>query len=163
MRQTIGMLWCLMSSLTLAAQTAENLAVMKPINNVFEGMKQSDSSIVHKAFTKKVTMATIAMDKEGKPGIRLESTLDGFLTAVGTPHPEVWSEMIWDQKIEIDGNLAQVWTPYAFYVGKKFSHCGVDAFQLFKGTDGVWKIFHLADTRQKEGCNIPKEISEQFK
>ncbi len=71
--------------------------------------------------------------------------------------------MIWDPKIEIDGNLAQAWTQYAFYVGKKFSHCGVDAFQLFKGTDGTWKIFQLADTRQKEGCKIPKEISEQFK
>ena len=71
--------------------------------------------------------------------------------------------MIWDTKIQIDGNMAQAWAPYAFYVGKKFSHCGVDAFQLFKSTDGVWRIFHLADTRQKDGCNVPKKISEQFK
>ena len=163
MRQILGMLGCMVSSFTLAAQTAENVAVMKPINKLFEGMKQGDSSLVHEAFTKMVTMATIAIDKDGKSSIRHESTLDGFLEAVGTPHPEVWSEMIWDPKIEIDGNMAQAWTPYAFYVGKKFSHCGVDAFQLFKGSDGNWKIFHLADTRQKEGCNVPAKISEQFK
>jgi hypothetical protein len=166
MRQAFLILNFLVASLSLIAQTTrdtENVAVMLPINDLFKGMKEGDSSIVRQAFAKKLTMATISMDKDGKPGIRLESTLDGFLKAVGTPHPEVWSEMIWDPKIEIDGNLAQVWTPYAFYAGKKFSHCGVDAFQLFKGVDGTWKIFHLADTRQKEGCNIPKEISEQFK
>lgn len=164
MRQTLLILGFLVVTLSLLAQTSsEKTAVMIPINNLFAGMKQGDSSLVHNSFTKKVSMATISSDKDGKPGIRHESTLDGFLRAVGTPHPEVWSEMIWDPKIEIDGNLAQAWTPYAFYVGKKFSHCGVDAFQLFKGEDGTWKIFHLADTRQKEGCKIPAEISEQFK
>jgi hypothetical protein len=163
MRQTLGILWCVISSFTLAAQTPENVAVMKPIDKLFKGMKQGDSSLVREAFTKAVTMTTIAIDKDGKPSIKHESSLDGFLKAVGTPHSEVWSEMIWDTKIEIDGNMAQAWTPYAFYIGNKFSHCGVDAFQLFKGTDGAWKIFHLADTRQKEGCHIPGKISEQFK
>jgi len=56
-----------------------------------------------------------------------------------------------------------VWASYAFYLGKKFNHCGVDAFHLVKSEDGEWKIFHLADTGQKEGCNIPKKIGNQFK
>lgn len=164
MRQALLILGFLVCTLSLVAQTSSEKAdVMIPINNLFRGMKQGDSSIVQNAFSMKVTMATISTNKDGTPSIRHEATLDGFLRAVGTPHPDVWSEMIWDPKIEIDGNLAQAWTPYAFYVGKKFSHCGVDAFQLFKGTDGTWKIFQLADTRQKEGCKIPKEISEQFK
>jgi len=164
MRQFLLTLGFLVLTSSLVAQTAsDKTSVMSPINNLFAGMKQGDSSVVHDAFTGKVSMVTVSIDKDGKPSIRHESTLDGFLKAVGTPHPEVWSEMIWDPKIEIDGNLAQAWTPYAFYVGKKFSHCGVDSFQLFKGQDGNWKIFHLADTRQKEGCNIPKEISDQFK
>jgi hypothetical protein len=58
--------------------------------------------------------------------------------------------------------LAQAWCDYAFYVDKSYSHCGVDAFQLFKGKDG-WKIFHLADTRRKTGCTIPKEIQDKHK
>ena len=164
MRQNLMVFIFLMIPFSLVAQmTAENGAVMVPIDKLFKGMKQGDSSLVHEAFAKAVTMATIAIDKDGKPSIKHESTLDGFLKAVGTPHSEVWSEMIWDTKIEIDGNLAQAWAPYAFYIGKKFSHCGVDAFQLFKGADGAWKIFHLADTRQKEGCQVPGKISEQFK
>ncbi len=163
-RQSLLTIGFLIINLSLMGQTySDKEEVMKPINDLFGGMKKGDSSAVHGAFVRTVSLATVSIDTDGKPSIRQESTLDAFLKAVGTPHPEVWSEMIWDPKIEVDGNLAQAWTPYAFYVGKKFSHCGIDAFQLFKGQDGNWKIFHLADTRQKEGCNIPKEISDQFK
>jgi hypothetical protein len=52
----------------------------------------------------------------------------------------------------IDGNLASVWTDYKFYIGEKFSHCGVNSFQLFKGDDG-WKIIYIIDTRRKDNCN----------
>lgn len=154
----------LMISILSVAQTGtERVGIMEPIDRLFKGMSLGDSAMVHDAFMKTVSMATISLNKEGKPFINHESSLDGFLKAVGTPHPEVWNEVIWDTKIQIDGNMAQAWAPYAFYVGKKFSHCGVDAFQLFKSTDGVWRIFHLADTRQKDGCNVPKKIREQFK
>jgi hypothetical protein len=64
--------------------------------------------------------------------------------------------------IKIDGDFAQAWCDYAFYVGKNFSHCGVDAFQLHKTKEG-WKIFHLADTRRRSGCVVPKEIEDKFK
>lgn len=153
----------MISTWSLAQTASEKEGVMKPIDQLFNGMKLGDSAMVHSAFTKKVSMATVSINKEGKSAITHESTLDGFLKAIGTPHPEVWNEVIWDTQIQIDGNMAQAWAPYAFYVGKKFSHCGVDAFQLFKGPDGVWKIFHLADTRQKEGCTVPAKISDQFK
>jgi hypothetical protein len=106
-------------------------------------------------------MATVTADKEGKVTLKRENSLSNFLKAVGTPHPEPWSEPIWDVKIEQDGPLAQVWASYAFYVGNKFSHCGVDAFQLVK-ENGEWKIFHLTDTRQREGCKVPPYVSEAF-
>ncbi len=146
------------------AQTAEEKkSVLEPVTKLFTGMNLGDSAMVHSAFAKSVSMGTIFIDKSGNPAIRNESSIEGFLKAVGTPHAEKWSEPIWDTEIRIDGNLAQVWTKYAFYLGKNFSHCGVDAFQLFKGVDGKWRIFSLADTRQKEGCEIPKKVSAQFK
>ncbi len=140
----------------------ENEKVMVPINQLFKGMKLGDSAMVHAAFTKTVAMATIGLNKAGEQSIRFESSLDDFLNAVGTPHPEIWNEVIWDTKILIDGNMAQAWAPYAFYVGKKFSHCGVDAFQLFKEANGSWKIFHLADTRQTKDCKVPKKITDEY-
>ena len=55
----------------------------------------------------------------------------------------------------IDDDLAQVWTDYAFYAGEKFSHCGIDAFQLIRGSDGRWRIINLIDTRRQEPCERP--------
>lgn len=147
----------------LPAQTLQDgQAVMEPITRLFTGMNLGDSAMVHSAFTAKPTLASVAKDKSGNPVLRTDD-LQKFLHAVGSPHAEPWSEPIWDAKIEVDGNMAQVWVSYAFYLGKKFSHCGVDAFQLFKGADGKWKIFHLADTRRTDGCEVPPIIKEQFK
>lgn len=146
---------------TAAWCQGEEVAIMKPINNLFEGMNKGDSALVHTAFTDGVTFATIGLDKEGNPRFHA-GELKGFLTAMGKPRKEVYSEPIWDVKIEIDGNFAQVWAKYAFYIDKDFHHCGVDAFHLFKGKEG-WKIFHLADTRQQEGCEIPNAIKDRYK
>jgi len=151
------------SSIAYAQSPSDKNSVMKPIRQLFEAMQRGDSAMLRKAFAKQVTMARIGKDKEGKSFVRYESSIDGFAKSVGTAHADAWNEMIWNEKIKIDGNLAQVWTNYVFYLGKKFNHCGVDAFHLVKGEDGVWKIFHLADTGQKEGCNIPKKIGNQFK
>ena len=53
--------------------------------------------------------------------------------------------------VHIDNGMAMVWAPYGFYLGSKFSHCGIDSFQLARTTGG-WKIIALIDTRQRTGC-----------
>jgi hypothetical protein len=50
--------------------------------------------------------------------------------------------------IRIDASLAIVWAPYEFYYKGKYSHKGVDSFQLVR-VNGVWKIQYLIDTRRK--------------
>ena len=159
---TVSIFLILISATNQAQSPAEKEAVMMPVKTLFEGMQKGDSALVRNSFSKTVTMATIGKDKNGNPFIQHESSINDFLRIIGTPHNEVYNEMIWDEKNFIDGNFAQVWTDYAFYLGKKFSHCGVDAFHLVKNSSGDWKIFHLADTRQKEGCNVPSKISKQF-
>jgi hypothetical protein len=152
-----------LSSVGANGQTAEEAkTIMEPVTQLFTGMNKGDSSLVRSAFVVGANLYTVTKDKEGKPLLRKEE-VQKFATAVGTPHEQTWSEPIWDVKIQVDGNMASVWAKYAFYLGTKFSHCGVDAFQLFKGVNGKWKIFQLADTRQREGCDVPKEISDKFK
>jgi hypothetical protein len=138
-------------------------SIREPIDRLFLGMARGDSAMVRSSFAAQVTMATISKGKTGQPVIRYENGIKDFLRAVGTPHSETWNEPIWDLKINVDGDFAQAWASYAFYSGKQFSHCGVDAFHLVRGMDGRWTIFHLADTRQKEGCNIPDDIKKTFK
>ncbi len=151
-----------MSSLALAAQsTNESAEVMRPIQYLFDGMNKGDSALVHKAFMDDATFATIGTDKDGNPYFR-RGDLKRFLNAMAAPRAEIYTEPIWNVKMDIDGNMAQVWANYAFYIGKSLHHCGVDAFQLFKANDG-WKIYSISDTRQQEGCEVPREIQDKFK
>ena len=41
--------------------------------------------------------------------------------------------------------------------------CFVSEPTLVTGADGKWRIFHLADTRQKDGCNVPPAIANSLK
>lgn len=140
----------------------DEIAVKETIGKLFRGMELGDSAMVRAAFAEEVTMATSRRDKENNPLLTRESSLAAFLKAVGTPHTEVWYEEIWNIHVQLDGDLAQVWCDYAFYAGNRFSHCGVDAFQLHRGKQG-WKIFHLADTRRNNGCVIPEGIQNKHK
>jgi hypothetical protein len=155
-RITIVFLLCLFSAFC-RAQSADETTVKEVIVQVFKAMEKGDSALLHSAFSENITMATIFRDKTNVPVIHHEMSLDGFLKAVGTPHKEVWYEEFWNLEINVDGDFAQAWCDYAFYLDDKFSHCGVDAIHLHKTKSG-WKIFHLADTRRKENCQIPKEI-----
>ncbi|NII84144.1 nuclear transport factor 2 family protein [Pedobacter sp. SG908] len=132
------------------AQSDDESAIKKNIAKLFTGMKDGDSTLTRSAFAPAAIMQTI-VNKEGKVSIRTESVND-FIKFIGTPHQDKYDERIVFTKILIDGPLASVWTDYKFYLGEKFSHCGVNSFQLVKGDKG-WQIVYIIDTRRKEGCN----------
>jgi hypothetical protein len=156
------------STLTIAnaqensGSTIDEKEVADVIKKLFKAMQFSDSAMARSAFTNTVTTATIFRDQQNKVVLKQENSIADFMKAIGTPHNGVWYEEIWDLEIRIDGDLAQTWCDYAFYIDNKFSHCGADAFHLSRTEDG-WKIFHLSDTRRKAGCEVPKEIAEKHK
>ncbi|MCG8373579.1 MAG: nuclear transport factor 2 family protein [Balneolales bacterium] len=136
--------------LHVAAQEAEKQAVQKVIENLFDGMREGDSAKVAMSFNRGAVMETIQMNPEGNV-VKSTGSLKGFLNAVGTPHDQVWDEKIGSYEIKIDAGLATAWTPYQFYLGEQFSHCGVNSFQLAK-LDGEWKIIYIVDTRRRSDC-----------
>lgn len=135
-------------SATAFAQTDE-IAVKQVINNFFEGMKKSDTSLIRAAFSSKPILQTIAKNREGS-NVVVTDYLDSFLISIARPH-ETYDERIRFDVVKIDSDMAMVWTPYSFYLGDKLSHCGVNSFQLVK-LGGEWKIQYLVDTRRREGC-----------
>jgi hypothetical protein len=147
---------------TYGQNVGEEGAVKEVIARLFKAMASGDSAMLHATFASGTTMATIYRDKNNEPVFKKDDSINNFLKAIGTPHPEPYYEEIWNVRILIDGDLAQAWCDYGLFVGNKFSHCGVDAFHLHKGKNG-WKVFHLADTRRKSGCEIPKEIQDKHK
>ena len=137
-------------STALMAQSDEETAVKQAVSKLFTGMKNGDSTLAGSAFSANSIMQTI-VSKEGKTSVKTDP-VSNFLKFIGSPHKEKFDERIVFTKILIDGPLASVWTDYKFYVDEKFSHCGVNSFQLVKGDKG-WQIVYIIDTRRKDNCN----------
>jgi len=130
-------------------QTATE-AVKHIVNTMFDAMRKGDSALLRSTFSKDMVLQSVSTNKDGKSVLSTENAGE-FVKAIGTPHSAVYDERITFGDIKIDGDLASVWAPYKFYLGDKFSHCGVDVFQLMKTADG-WKIIYIVDTRRKDNC-----------
>lgn len=134
-----GAAWC----------QSETEAVKKVVNTMFQAMRKGDSSLLKSTFHKSMVLQSVGV-RNGASVLSVESA-DDFAKAIGTAHKGVYDERIVFGDIKIDGSLASVWAPYKFYLDDKFSHCGVDVFQLMK-TPAGWKIIYIADTRRKDNC-----------
>lgn len=133
------------------AQTSQEIDIQETIDRLFVGMSESDSSVVASAFKRDAIMQTIRTHEDGSVSVA-GGDLSQFLIRINEAEPGVLNEKLKGYEIKIDGDLASAWTPYEFYVGEEFSHCGVNSFQLVK-TDDDWKIFHIVDTRRRDNCN----------
>ena len=60
-------------------------------------------------------------------------------------------ERAWDETILVQGHIAVYWAPYDFHVDQKFTHCGIDSFQLIK-KEGRWLISNASWTRETLNC-----------
>ncbi|WP_247235833.1 nuclear transport factor 2 family protein [Telluribacter sp. SYSU D00476] len=139
------------TSMPVKAQTkSEESAARAVVDQLFTGMRSGDSSLVRRAFLPDASLQSVTTASDGTVKVRKDA-IEGFINAIGTPHDEVWDERIYNVKVQIDGPMAIVWTPYKFYIGSKFSHCGVNAFTLVKTTEG-WKIAGITDTRRRDNC-----------
>ena len=136
------------------AQTPED-SIKATINLFFDGMRETDSTKIRASLAPNAILQTIAAPRNGKIRIPTEN-LDSFIVNISRPHTEIYDERIQFETIRIDGRLASVWTPYQFYVGSKFSHCGVNSFQLVRFETG-WKIQYIIDTRRRDGCGEEKK------
>lgn len=132
------------------AQTAED-SVKATINKLFTGMKNADTALMRESFGDSMVLQTIARNKEGKL-IVINEAPQNFINIISKEQPGNADERISFETIKIDGPLAIAWTPYSFYYKGKFSHCGVNSFQLVR-FNGVWKIQYLIDTRRRQGCS----------
>jgi hypothetical protein len=150
MRKILIILIFTMANITAYCQQTEIDAVKKTVNTMFDAMRKGDSTLLKSVFAKEMILQSVSNNKEGKAVLSTEKA-DGFVKAIGTPHSAVYDERITFGDIKIDGDLASVWAPYKFYLGDKFSHCGVDVFQLMKTAEG-WKIIYIVDTRRKDNC-----------
>lgn len=136
---------------SIIAQSIESdkALITSIINQMFEGMKAGDSSLVSKALSDDAKLQTVNYHKNQISLTHVDKLQ--FLEAIATPHREVWDERVGKFEVIIDDRFATVWAPYQFYRGENFSHCGINSFLLYQ-TDKGWKIFQITDTRRQTRC-----------
>lgn len=136
---------------TITAQkNIEEQAIREVIATFFKGLHKGDSAVVSKTFHKDIKIQTTTTQKGKK--ILVTEAKTKLLTGIAAKDPKhVYFEKLLAINVQIDGNLASVWTPYEFYFNGTFSHCGANSFQLFNN-NGLWQITYLIDMRRRTNC-----------
>ena len=130
--------------------TPQQDSVVQVIKNFFDGMRASDSTMVRNTCFPGVTLHTATYSKENETILK-QGDMEQFIKAVGAPKEAIYDERIYSYEVKIEEPLASVWTEYSFFLGEKFSHCGVNNFQLIRTKKG-WKVISIVDTRKKTDC-----------
>ena len=120
------------------------------IDKMFSAMYKADTAKMRTCFTPGANLMTYSFDSKGHPRAKGEP-LNDFLRGVGIMGEADMEERLTGWQCLVDDGIASVWTPYEFYFEGKFSHCGVNSFQLMK-VQSTWKITMITDTRRKTAC-----------
>ena len=133
---------------SLRAQS-EDAAVLAVVQQLFDAMRARDTAKMRATLHPDARMVSPSV-RDSAVVVHVESP-DGWLGAVARSTGGMPDERTRNPVVRVDGPLASVWVDYSFYVGDRFSHCGVDTFHLVRLAAG-WRIIDLADTRRRDGC-----------
>ena len=128
------------------AATPAEQEVRAVVTKMFDAMRARDTVALRSVFDSGARLIGTT-NRDGAAVVEV-TPIGEFIRVIATAAPgQLLDERLMNTEVKVSDNLASVWTDYKFYVGERFTHCGVDNFQLAKGTDG-WKIVALADTRR---------------
>jgi hypothetical protein len=152
LNKSLSLLWLLLiTSMVVNAQQksvneSDQQAVKLVIQNMFAAMKTSDTNLLKTCFSPTSIFQTV-VSKEKQVQVKEES-LQYFINSIGKQPAGALDERIEFETVKVDKDLAMVWTPYQFFYKDKYSHSGVNSFQLVRFIEG-WKIQYLIDTRYR--------------
>lgn len=126
---------------------AETAAVLAPIERMLAGLAAKDAARVL-AQTRPEGRGTLV--EAG--GVRAMSWAD-FVARLPGDRRRIEERLI-NPAVEIDGDVAMVWSPYVLLVDGRTSHCGANHFSMVRDAGG-WKILHLTWTQRTDDCPAP--------
>ncbi|KQC28920.1 nuclear transport factor 2 family protein [Flagellimonas eckloniae] len=129
----------------------DKLAVKQVIVDFFDGFHKQDSIAMSSLVTDNVVLQTTARNKKGETLFKTEKFEKLITSITSIPDSIAFEEKLTSWSIQVDRTMANAWVGYEFWINEKFSHCGINSFQLIN-FDGEWKIIYLIDTRGKAGC-----------
>jgi len=131
--------------------SADSIEISRIIYEVFDGMRESDTTKMTPYFHPEVKMQSLSVGEDDNQLSPLNGS-SGWLNAVANNSGDIWDEQISNLRIQSDGAVATAWMNYEFYLGDKLRHCGINSFQFIK-TDEKWKIIYIIDSRIKNCQN----------
>jgi hypothetical protein len=126
----------------------EKAAVIAAVQKFFDTMATRDVEGARSVLMADGRLYSVR-EQDGRSIARAMSVPD-YLEGMARRQQE-YRERMWDPDVRIHGPIAVLWTRYDFWVDGKFSHCGIDAFDLIKTPDG-WKIATGVYTVERTGC-----------
>ena len=126
---------------------AQESEIQMTIGKFFNAFHQRDSIALKKVCSENLVLHSISESEKGSK-FSIQKASDFYKSIATIPLSMKFEEKILSFKVQIDGSMAHVWTPYEFYVNDKLSHSGVNSFQLYKENE-VWKVVYILDTRRK--------------
>jgi len=134
-----------------AGDSGARAEVLAALQSVFDALASGDSALLTRVMEPDVQLVSIEEDAEGATGVE-HRTLQQMAARIADAE-EPFIERMFEPVVHVAGPLATVWTPYDFYVGERFSHCGVDVATLVR-REGGWRIVSLSWTRaQPPACD----------
>jgi len=122
----IALLLALLISSSSFAQDSDEIDVKKTVIKFFDAFHKQDSIAIKELVSKDLKLQSIGKSKEGFTQLRNEEFSAFLKSIVSIPKDQKFEEKLLDFKIRVDGDMANVWTPYEFWFNGKFSHCGVN-------------------------------------
>ncbi len=129
------------------SETADKQKIKSVIQQFFESLEKKDATLMQETT---MDEAQIWRRYNNKKPIEMDMRFSKDDLPKMHTLPDV-KEVALQFEISVGDGIAMAWVPYEFWIEGKFSHCGIDAFTLFRA-DGNWKIISVAYTVEKENC-----------
>ena len=126
----------------------DKTAVLGVVQKLFDEMAAANAAGILATGTADNQLVAIQKGRDGK--LRVSSISAEQFTKFFTK-PGAVKEVMYDHKVDIDGDWAMVWGRYVFFSEGKLSHCGINQFNLVR-TEAGWKIANGASTMDPGAC-----------
>ena len=148
-RRALAALVLLLAAASSArAEEDARAQVLATVQSLFDAMVRKDAAAGMKVILPEARFFSVRVEA-GAPIVRTFTIQEGL--ARWAESSEALLERMWSSEVRIHGRIATVWTPYDFHRDGKFSHCGIDAFDLVQTAEG-WRLAGGVYTMEPEGC-----------
>ncbi len=132
-----------------AQKPDDKTAALAVVNKLFDEMRAANAAGILATGTADNQLVAVQKMRDGKTRI---SAINGEQFTKFFTKPGAVKEVMYDPKIDVDGDWAMVWGRYVFFADGKLSHCGINQFNLVR-TETGWKIANGASTIDPGACN----------